>query len=109
MAVRYLALDLQDDPKLIEEYENYHKNIWPEIRKTIVDASITNMEIYRTGNRLFMVMETSETFDAAAKAQADADNPKVQEWENLMWKFQKPLPWAKEGEKWVEMKKIFEL
>ncbi|WP_447641774.1 MULTISPECIES: L-rhamnose mutarotase [Chitinophagaceae] len=109
MAVKYLALDLQDNPKLIEEYENYHKNIWPEIRKSILDAGITNMEIYRTGNRLFMVMETSEAFDATAKAQADADNPKVQEWENLMWKFQKPLPWAKEGEKWVALKQIFEL
>lgn len=109
MAVKYFALDLQDDPKLIEEYENYHKNVWPEIKQSILDAGISNMEIYRTGNRLFMVMETLETFDGAAKAKADATNPKVQEWESLMWKFQKPLPWAKEGEKWIELSKIFTL
>ncbi|MFT4203545.1 MAG: L-rhamnose mutarotase [Chitinophagaceae bacterium] len=109
MGVKYLALDLQDDPQLIKEYEEYHKNLWPEIRKSILDAGITNMEIFRTGNRLFMVMQTSETFDAAAKAKSDAENPVVQDWENLMWKFQKPLPWAKEGEKWVELSKIFEL
>lgn len=109
MPIKYFALDLQNDPKLIEEYENYHKNIWPEIRESIISAGITHMEIFRTGDRLFMVMETSENFDGDAKAKADAENPKVQEWENLMWKFQKPLPWAKEGEKWLELKKIFEL
>jgi L-rhamnose mutarotase len=59
-----LALDLVDNPVLIHEYEQWHKNenSWPEIRKSIVDAGITNMEIYRTGNRLFMIMETGDDF-----------------------------------------------
>ena len=26
-----LALDLKDDKILIAEYENYHRNVWPEI------------------------------------------------------------------------------
>ncbi|PZP48944.1 MAG: L-fucose mutarotase [Pseudopedobacter saltans] len=109
MPIKYFALDLQDDPDLIKEYEEYHQNIWPEIRQSIVGAGITDMEIYRTGNRLFMVMETSNDFDGEAKAKSDAENPKVQEWENLMWKFQKPLPWAKEGEKWLPLDRIFKL
>ena len=106
-----LALDLVDDEKLIAEYEHWHKaeNGWPEIKKSILDAHITAMEIYRTGNRLFMIMETKDEFSFDEKAKADAENPKVQEWEKLMWKFQQPLAWAKEGEKWVHMNKIFEL
>lgn len=106
-----LALDLVDDPTLIAEYEHWHKteNGWPEIRQSITGAGITNMEIYRTGNRLFMIMETNDNFDPERKAQLDAADPKVQEWEGLMWKFQQPLPWAKEGEKWVLMQKIFQL
>lgn len=106
-----LALDLVDDPALIAEYENWHKaeNIWPEIRKSIVDAGVLQMEIYRTGNRLFMVMETDDDFSFERKAAMDASNPKVQAWEQLMWKFQSALPWAKQGEKWVLMSKIFEL
>jgi L-rhamnose mutarotase len=56
-----------------------------------------------------MIMETSENYFAAKKAAMDALNPKVQEWEQLMWKFQQPLPWAKEGEKWVMMDQIFQL
>lgn len=106
-----LALDLVNDPDLIAEYEHWHKseNAWPEIKKSITDSGITNMEIYRTGNRLLMIMDTNETFSFDNKGQMDASNPKVQEWEKLMWKFQQPLPWAKEGEKWILMDKIFQL
>jgi L-rhamnose mutarotase len=104
-----LALDLVEDPALIAEYERWHQNIWPEIKKSILDAGVTGMEIYRTGNRLFMIMDTDNTFSFDRKAAMDAANPKVQEWEQLMWKFQVALPWAKEGEKWVLMNKIFML
>ena len=104
-----LALDLKDDPQLIAEYENYHQNIWPEIKKSIVDSGIEQMEIYRAGNRLFMIMEVDDSFSFEAKDKADAANPKVQEWESLMWKYQQAIPAAKPGEKWVLMDKIFSL
>ena len=104
-----LALDLKDDPKLIEEYENYHRKVWPEIIKSIKDSGINFLDIYRTGNRMFMIIEANEDFSFDNKAKMDAANPKVQEWEELMWKFQEALPWAKPGEKWILMNKIFEL
>ena len=104
-----LALDLKDDAQLINEYEAYHKNVWPEIVESITSAGITNMEIYRASNRLFMIMETTDTFSFDAKSKADAANTKVQEWEALMWKYQQALPVAKEGEKWLLMDKIFDL
>ena len=104
-----LALDLKDDPDLILEYEKYHEKIWPEIEKSIKDSGILSMEIYRTGNRLFMIIEADESFSFEKKTAADTSNPKVQEWEKLMWKFQQPIPRAKPGEKWVLMNKIFDL
>lgn len=104
-----LALDLKDNAQLIKEYEAYHKAVWPEILASITDSGITNMEIYRTGNRLFMIMETTDAFSFEAKAKADAANAKVQEWEQLMWKYQQALPMAKKGEKWMLMEKIFSL
>ncbi len=105
------ALDLVDDPALIAEYEQWHKaeNCWPEIKKSILDAGIAQMEIYRTGNRLFMIMDTDATFSFERKSAMDAANEKVQQWEQLMWKFQSSIPWAKEGEKWVLMDTIFKL
>lgn len=104
-----LALDLIDDLALIEEYENYHLKGWPEINQSIFDAGIINMEIYRTGNRLFMIIEADDQFTFENKAIMDSQNAKVNEWESLMWKFQQPLPWAKTGEKWVLMNKIYDL
>ena len=110
MSRRYcLALDLRDDPQLIAEYKRYHEKIWPEITKSIKDSGIEDLEIYLLGTRLFMIMEVNDTFTFAAKAEADRTNPKVQEWEQLMWKFQKPLPQAKPGEKWILMERIFKL
>ena len=104
-----LALDLKDDPTLIAEYEHYHKNVWPEITKSIKEAGIKELDIYRTGNRMFMIIAAHDDFSFESKAAKDAANKKVQEWEELMWKFQQALPWAKPGEKWILMNKIFEL
>ncbi|TKK66121.1 L-rhamnose mutarotase [Ilyomonas limi] len=108
--VRYcLALDLKDDADLIAEYEQRHQHVSKEIIDSITSAGINVMDIYRTGNRLFMIIEADDSFSFDKKAAMDAANPNVQEWETLTWKFQQPLPWAKENEKWVLMEKIFSL
>lgn len=103
------ALDLKDDERLIAEYEKYHQQVPKEIIKSITDAGVEGMEIYRTGNRLFMVMKVADGFNFDARQKADAANEAVQQWETLMWKYQQALPWAKKEEKWVLMKPIFEL
>lgn len=104
-----LALDLKDDPALIAEYEAYHRNVWPEIQESIRTAGVTALEIYRAGNRMFMIMEVDGSFSFERKSAMDAANPKVQEWEALMWKYQQAIPAAQPGEKWVLMDKIFTL
>lgn len=104
-----LGLDLVDDPTLISEYIEYHQKVWPEIKESIQSSGIDHMEIYQFGTRLFMIMEVNDTFTFEAKSALDAQNPKVQEWERLMWKYQVAIPGAKAGEKWVLMDKIFEL
>ncbi|HKF20109.1 MAG TPA: L-rhamnose mutarotase [Candidatus Angelobacter sp.] len=104
-----LALDLKNDPKLIAEYRKHHQRIWPEITRSIKDSGIEDLEIYLLGTRLFMIMEVNDSFSFAAKAQADAQNDKVREWEELMWRFQQPLAEAKPGEKWLLMERIFKL
>lgn len=109
MARQYcMLLDLEDDPAKIREYEKYHQEAWPEIIRTIRDSGIIFMKIYRFGNRLSMWMETEDDFSFERKADLDARNAKVQEWEELMWKYQKAVPGAREGEKWVLAEKIFD-
>ena len=104
-----LALDLKDDVNKINEYKDYHQDIWPEISKSLKDSGILNAEIYNTGNRLFMIIEVDKTFSFEKKLKMDLENPKVQEWEKLMWNYQQALPESEKGSKWVLMDKIFDL
>ena len=105
----YLALDLKDDEAAIAKYEELHLSVSPHIIASIRDAHITQMELFRTGNRLLMLMETAPGFSFEEKAKADAADPLVQEWESTVGNLQQALPWAKPGEKWVVMKSIFRL
>ena len=110
MSRRYcMALDLRDDAGLIAEYKGYHEKIWPEITQSIKESGIRDLEIYLHGTRMFMILEVDDDFSFERKAQADRENAKVQEWETLMWKFQKALPGAQPGEKWLLMERIFKL
>jgi len=106
-----LTLDLKDDPKLIAEYEAYHRAVWPEVLKSIRDAGILNMEIYRFANRLFMIMDVNESFSFEAKAAADEANETVQKWEQLMSQFQQVLPGTSPDDKWrwKRMDRVFSL
>uniref|UniRef100_A0A915ES73 L-rhamnose mutarotase n=1 Tax=Ditylenchus dipsaci TaxID=166011 RepID=A0A915ES73_9BILA len=103
-----LTLDLKDDPQLITEYEAHHKAVWPEVQESIYKSGIVHIQIYRCHTRLVMMLQTKDDFSFETKAEMDAANPKVQEWEQLMWKFQQPLDNAKPGQKWVLMDQIFE-
>ena len=111
MTRRVLILDLKDDPALIAAYEAHHgPGAVPEaIVRSIRAAGIEEMEIHRSGNRLVMVMETGSGFDPEAKAAADAADPAVIAWEELMDRYQQRLPWAPAGTKWLEATRIFAL
>jgi len=104
-----LALDLLNDVELINEYKKYHEKVWPEIIASIKKAGIKELEIYLVSNRLFMILEANDSFTFEKKSRFDAENPKVQEWETLMWKYQQALPCANKGEKWILMDQIFQL
>ena len=106
-----LLLDLVDDAEAIARYEAWHAAgaLPPAIGRSIRDAGIVGMEIYRAGVRLAMVIETAERFDPAAKAAADAADPDVQAWEALMATVQRPIAGAREGGKWAVATRLFSL
>ncbi len=106
-----LLIDLADEAEAIARYEAWHAAgaVPAAITSSIRAADITQMEIYRSGNRLVMVMETGPDFDPVAKAAADAADPQVQEWETRMNSVQRPLPWASPDAKWTGAARIFSL
>jgi L-rhamnose mutarotase len=105
------ALDLKDDPELIARYKWWHRPGGPPaaVVRSLLAADIRELEIWRCGSRLFMLLEAGPGYDPAVKAARDAQDPDVVAWERLMWEFQKPLPWAAAGEKWVAAERIYAL
>lgn len=106
-----LLIDLVDDPQAFARYEAWHAagSLPPAVAASIRAAGIVAMEIWRSGDRLVMTMETDDRFDPAAKAAADAADPAVEAWEAQMDAVQRPLPWATAGAKWTPAARIFAL
>lgn len=106
-----LVLDLQDDPVAVAAYRHWHRPGGPpeDVTRAIRANGVAALEIWHVGDRLVMLMETTPHFDPVAKAARDAADPAVQAWETLMDRFQRRLPFAAEGEKWVEAERIYAL
>jgi L-rhamnose mutarotase len=104
-----MALDLIDNAELITAYEHHHQpgNIWPEIPAGIREAGITDMQIYRIGRHLFMIVEYDEHTDLKTAFGKMALLPRQEEWAALMSGFQQKLAEAGNGEHWAEMKPVF--
>jgi len=103
------TLDLCDDPKLIEQYVEAHSHVWPEIQAGIREVGILDMQIYRLGNRLFMIMDTIDDFDFEADNARLATLPRQAEWEAYVARFQGCDPTAPSTQKWQLMERIFKL
>ncbi|KQZ30048.1 L-rhamnose mutarotase [Caulobacter sp. Root1472] len=107
---RCFAVDLHDDPDQIARYRAWHRSGGPPAAVTaaIRADDVRELEIWLVCDRLFMILEQGDGYDAEAKAARDAANPDVQAWDALMRTFQKPLPFAPDRT-WVEMEQIYAL
>jgi L-rhamnose mutarotase len=112
MQKRYcMALDLRNDANLISQYKHVHtkEGIWPEIPKGIKQAGISDMEIYLWGTRMFMILEVPVNWDYDTQMARLGTLEKQAEWGKYVWQFQKVVPWAKQGEVWVQMENVFQM
>lgn len=97
-----LTINLKNDPDLIEQYKEYHRNPWPEVIEGLKARGVTKMKIYLLGRRMFMLMETLD------EVEPRRDLPRTSEWQELMNRFQERVPEAKPGEHWAAMEKVFD-
>jgi L-rhamnose mutarotase len=105
------VLSLKDDPELIEAYKKVHAPgaVWPEITRGMLEAGIIDMEIYLSGNTLFMIMDTEPDFDHEKAMYELAKKPRQQEWETYVSTFQQTTEDASADEKWRCVERIFKL
>jgi L-rhamnose mutarotase len=108
MKTYLLICDLKDEPEAIQAYVDCHHAVDPEILESIRIAGVLQMSIYRWRNRLSMILVGTDDFSFEKKAQLDAANPKVQEWEAFLGQYQTNLPGTPSNWRWALTEKIFE-
>ena len=100
-------LQLVDDEEMIAQYVEAHKHVWPEIIEGQRKVGILDMQIYRRGRSLFMIMDTVDDFDFQRDMARLATLPRQAEWESYVAQFQGCSPDARSDEKWQLMERIF--
>lgn len=110
MKTMAFALDLKDDPDVIEKYDEYHRNVWPEILRGAAGSGVRSQRIWRAGNRLFMLVEVDDDYDWQREfARYMEETPRAREWDTLMRTFQQPAPSAGPGDWWTPIPEVYNL
>jgi L-rhamnose mutarotase len=104
-----LALNLRNDPRLIERYKKEHAQAWPEVLRRLREVGITEMRIFLLGRRLFMYCETRDGFDPSKDFARCNDDPTYRKWDELMRTMQERVDEAKPDEWWAMMELVFDL
>lgn len=101
------TLTLVDDEEMIAKYVEVHAHVWPEVIAGQREVGIVDMQIYRRGRSLFMIMDTVDEFDFGRDMARLATLPRQAEWEAYVSQFQGCASDASSAEKWQLMERIF--
>jgi len=97
---------LKDEVGVIEKYEKYHNEVWPEVVEASKKVGIRRVFIYRMDRQLFMFMETTDDFDMERDFAKYMESSKVQEWEELMRTFQVKESSVSGCSQWMRMEEV---
>jgi hypothetical protein len=105
-----LTCNLVADKKMQQEYLNYHATQfekWPELSKGFCNASFQQLLIYKNERQLVLVISIpkGESLDKL-NPKTSENNPRVNEWNKLMSKYQEGIEGTKKGETWVFLKQL---
>ena len=106
-----LTADLVVDEKLQKEYMTYHATQfkkWPEVSKGFCNADFQQLLLYRNGRQLMLVISIPKGASLdKLNPKTTENNPRVDEWNRIMKKYQQGIEGTKEGETWVFLKPLF--
>lgn len=107
-----LTANLVNDPKLQKEYLDYHASqfeTWPEVSKGFCNARFQRLLVYKNDRQLMLVISIpkGESLDVL-NPKTTENNPRVDEWNKVMRKYQAGIEGTKPGEVWVFLKRVSE-
>ena len=100
-------MDLNNHPDVLEAYELAHQrgNTPAAVLTAQRGHGITEMEIYRAGDRLVMIMEVTDDYDPSALDAESGRAPEIAAWHKRMAELQR-APFA-DGIAWPEAYLVF--
>ncbi len=108
MAIFALTLNLKDDQRLVEEYLEHHRQIWPEVLDALLTTGVQDIKIYLSGRRLFMVMTAPDGFDPEASFAEYRRSPVAERWDDLMKTYQERVAEAGPDQWWMPLSPVFD-
>lgn len=100
-----LSVNLVKDKEKQQEYLNYHtsqKDDWPELSQGFCNEGFQSLTMYKQGRQIMLLITIPRENDLGEmSAKNSKNNPKVKEWDDIMYNYQEGLPGTKPNQKWV--------
>lgn len=104
-----LSTSLVNDEGMQKEYLDYHATQfekWPEVGKGFCNADFQQLRIFKNGRQLILVISIPKGASLdELNPRTTRNNPRVDDWNNLMKKYQEGITGTKPGEVWVFFEK----
>ncbi len=105
-----MTANLVNDTVKQKEYMEYHRTQfekWPEVSKGFIHADFQQVLVFRTGRQLMLVISIPQgkTLDEL-NPKTTENNPRVNEWNKIMAKYQEGIDDAPKGTTWVMFSSI---
>jgi len=105
-----MTANLVEDPVKQKEYMEYHHTQfekWPEISKGFCNASFQQVLVFRNGRQLMLIISVpkGQSLDKL-NPKTTENNPRVNDWNTIMGKYQEGIEDAPKGTTWVLFKSV---
>lgn len=106
-----MTANLVKDTSMQSQYLNYHitqfQN-WPEVSKGFCNADFQQVIVLKNGRQLMLIISIpkGKTLDELNPKTIE-NNPRVDDWNSIMRKYQEGIEGTKSGETWVLLKQVF--
>ena|SRR5437868_14496871 len=105
---KVFVVNISPGEKALQEYLQYHENVWPEVEAGFRKAGFKSITLYHYDHLLVMTFTVPENSDLAAMGKlAESYSPKFAEWNKLMNSYQTGIPGTKPGETWTEARPFY--
>jgi len=105
---RIFVVNIIPGDQLLNEYLDYHQQIWPEVEAGFKKAGYKDIVLYRYDHLLVMTITVPQgaNLDSMSRL-AESYSPRCAAWNKLMATYQTGVPGAPKGATWVEMKSFY--